>query len=279
MGGTSGKSEEGNHTMVKYTWDNVKSSIISRYFLLGILLIVGIFFCSNGKGILSVQIQEKPLIIQEIFKYPTERYEQNIFDYSAPSMFSFGMSGFMYLIMPLAGIGYLLRFCDERYGGYDRMILARIGKRKYFTGTLLASAVLSILTVIIGGVLILAVLYTALPSGAGIEGVPGIDTCISQIGFACVLAVLGGWLGFLVAVVTDSRFLSMVMPVLLYEIWTEICQGATTAFWFRLSIKNLFHPFENGLSLAVYLSWVGILLVLFGGGFYLTAVKKMEKGR
>lgn len=266
--------------MLKYTWDNIKNSVRSIYFLLGILLLTSVFFCSNGKGELCVQIQERPLIIQEIFRYSAKQYEQNIIEYSAASMFMHGMRMFMYLVMPLAGIGYLLRFCDERYGGYDRMILARIGKRNYFAGTLLTSAVIDILTVMASGILILAVLYSALPSGAGMEGVPGIWDCVRQLGFACVLAVLGGWLGFLTAVVTESRFMAMVMPVLIFEIWTEMCMGAKIGSkWVFLDLKRLFDPFQNGTPIMLYISFVVIGLLISGGGFYLMAVRKLEKGR
>lgn len=266
--------------MLRYTWDNVKSSVRSRYFLLGIGLLIGVFFCSNGIGELCVQKQEVPLIIQEIFKYSTKQYERNITSYSAASMFTHGMGGFMYLVMPLAGLGFLLRFCDERYGGYDRMILARIGKKNYFSGTLLSSAILGVLTVMVSGMVILTVLYAALPSGAGMEGVPDIWDCIRQLGFACVLVVMGGWLGFLVAVITDSRFMAMVMPVLIFEVWTEICMGAKMgSSLFFLHLKNLFDPFQNGTPIGMYVGFMAVGLLVSGAGFYLIATKKMERGR
>lgn len=266
--------------MIRYAWNNIKNSVKSRYFLLGVLILTGIFFCSGGKGLLCVQVQEKPLIIQEIFRYSRKQFEQNIMDYSAAAMFKHGMEEFMYLVMPMAGIGYLLRFCDERYGGYDRLILARIGKKNYFAGTLLTSAGLGILTVLVSGALILGILYAVLPSGAGVEGVLGLEDCIRQLGFACILAIIGNWLGFLVAVVAESRFLSLVMPVLVFEIWTEMCMGARMGNPIsNLNLKQLFDPLHNGTAIGQYVLFAGISLLAFGGGFYLIAVKKLERGR
>lgn len=270
--------------MIRYTIDNIKNSLKSRYFLLGILIFVSVFFFSKGQGYLCVQVQEKPLIIQELFRYSRIQFEQNIESYSAAAMFAHGIQGFLYLALPLAGLGFLLRFCDERYGGYDRMILARIGKKNYFAGTLLTAAILGILTVLISGCIILAILYTVLPSGAGMEGIPSIWDCIRQLLFACVLVVIGNWLGFLTAVLTDSRFIAIVMPVLTFEIWTELCFGAPLGNTFLskfiyLNLKFLFDPFRNQTPVLWYLTFTAVSLLLFGGGFYLTAIRKLEKGR
>lgn len=265
--------------MIRYAEINLKNSIKSRYFLYGIFIIVAIFFFSKGRGELMVQVQQRPLIIQEIFRYPREKFLKNIESYSSEAMFSFGLRQFMYLAMPLSGIGFLLRFCDERYGGYDRMMFGRIGRRQYLLGTLLSSALLSILTIVVSFVLILAVLYVKLPSAVGIvEGV-GIGTCLRQVFFACILSVIGGWMGFFTAVVTESRFLSLVFPVLFYEIWTEMCTAATSFFWFSYSMKNLFDPVASGMPVWRYILFVLFFMILTGGGFYLTAQKKFEKGR
>lgn len=271
---------KGDEFMIRYAWDNVKNSVKSRYFLLGILLMTGVFFCNRGFGFLSHQAMEVPLIIEEIFKYPMWKYEEDIMTYNVGTMFTYGMGGLIYLVMPLAGIGYLLRFCDERYGGYDRMILARIGKKNYFAGTLLTSAILGILTVMVSGTLILGLLYARLPSGAGIEGVPQLSDCVKQLGFACVLAVIGNWLGFLIAVLTESRFLAMALPVLLFEIWTEMCMFVPIGHpMAKLNLKWLFNPIQNTTPILMYLAFVIISLTLFGAGFYFTAIKKMERGR
>ena len=141
-----------------------------------------------------VQVQQRPLIIQEIFRYPREKFMKNIDSYSSEAMFSFGLRQFMYLAMPLSGIGFLLRFCDERYGGYDRMMFGRIGRRQYLLGTLLTSALLSILTIVVSFVLILIVLYAKLPSAIGIvEGV-GIGTCLRQVFLPVYCLLLAdGW--------------------------------------------------------------------------------------
>lgn len=226
-----------------------------------------------------VQVQQTPLIIQEIFRYPREKFLQHIDSYSSEAMFSFGLRQFMYLAMPLSGIGFLLRFCDERYGGYDRMMFGRIGRRQYLLGTLMTSALLSILTVVVSSVLIVAVLYTKLPSSIGIIEGAEIGTCFRQVFFACILSVIGGWMGFFTAVVTESRFLSIVFPVLFFEIWTEMCTAATSDFWFCYSMKNLFDPVAFGMPVWRYILFVLFFLIITGGGFYLTAQKKFEKGR
>lgn len=266
--------------MLRYIGGNIKNSITSSYFFLGVFVLTGMFFCSGGRGILCVQIQEKPLIIQEIFRYSLRQYERNILEYSAAAMFKFGMEEFMYLVMPLAGIGYLIRFSDEQKGGYNRLIMSRIGKQKYFAGALISSALLSIITVFISGIVIVGVLYSALPSGSGIEGVPGLKDCLRQLGFACVLAILGNWIGFLVAVVTESHFLSIVTPVLFFEIWTEICMGARgRSFITDLNLKRLFDPLHTYVPMPLYFAFVIIGLGITGGGFYMIAIKKMERGR
>lgn len=266
--------------MIRYTIDNVKSSLRSRYFLLGVLILVGVFFCSKGIGELCVQVQETPLIIQELFKYTRQDFNRAIDTYNVAYMFMHGMGGFMYLALPLAGLGFLLLFCDERYGGYDRMILARIGKRNYFGGTLLTAAILGILTVVVSSAMILAVLYLRLPSGAGVEGIPGISECLRYIAFACVLVVIGNWLGFLTAVLTDSRFMAMVLPVLVSELWTELCNGAPfDSKMVFLSMSRLFDPIRNNTPIGMYLIFVAVGLIAFGGGFYVIAVRKLERGR
>lgn len=266
--------------MIRYTIDNVRSSIRSRYFLLGILIMVGVFFCSKGIGELCVQVQETPLIIQELFKYSRADFSRAITSYNVAAMFMHGMGGFMYLALPLAGLGFLLLFCDERYGGYDRMILARIGKRNYFGGTLLTAAILGILTVVISSTLILVVLHLRLPSGVGIADIPGLTDCFRQIAYACVLVVIGNWLGFLTAVLTDSRFMAMVLPVLVSELWTEVCLGAPLdSKMVFLNLKNLFDPIQNNTPVGMYLTFVVGCLAIFGGAFYWIAVRKMEKGR
>ena len=159
------------------------------------------------------------------------------------------------------------------------MMFGRIGRRQYLFGTLLTSALLNILTIVVSFVLIMAVLYAKLPSAIGVvEGV-GIGTCLRQMFFACILAIIGGWMGFFTAVVTESRFLSLVFPVLFYEIWTEMCTAASSFFWFGYSMKNMFDPVATGMPVWQYVVFVLFFLVLTGGGFYLTAQKKFEKGR
>ena len=266
--------------MITYAIDNVKNSVKSRYFLLGILIIIGVFFCSKGIGQLCIQKQETPLIFQELMRYGRSDFEREITYYNPASMFIHGMAGYMYLALPLAGLGFLLLFCDERYGGYDRMILARIGKRNYFGGTLLTAVVLGILTVVVSCTVILAVLYLRLPSGAGMDGIPQLSDCIRHVVFACVLVVMGNWLGFLTAVLTDSRFMAMVLPVLVAELWTEVCTGAPVGSkLFFLNLNNLFDPIQNNTPIGMYLLFVVAGLGAFGGGFYWVAVKKLEKGR
>lgn len=266
--------------MLKYVWENIKSNVRNRYFLLEILIVSGAFFFSSGLGYLSVQVQEKPLIIEEIFRYERWQYERDILSYSAGAMFKYGMGKYIYLVLPLTGIGYLLRFCDERYGGYDRLILARTGKRNYFVGTLITSAVMAVMTVVLSCILILAVLSIALPSGKGVEGVPQMSDCIRMIAFASILSVIGNWLGLLIAVMTDSRFIALVLPVLVFEMWTEMCSGVRfgNPMGF-LSMHFLTDPLFELMPIWMYPVFVTGSMLLFGGGFYLLAEKKLERGR
>ncbi|MEG0963507.1 MAG: hypothetical protein RSF88_11705 [Lachnospiraceae bacterium] len=281
--------------MLRYVAKNVGGSIRSRYFAVGVLLMIGIFFFSTGRGLLSVQVQEIPLVIQEIFRYPMKTYEKMIIEYSSASMFGFGIGNYVYLVLPLMVIGFLFRFCEERYGGYDRMILSRIGKKRYLLGTLLTSACLSIITVILSGSIITAVLYMVLPPiSKGIEEMGaqtvqsmadpsiiygnGIFFCLKLMLFASVLAVIGTWMGFLIAVITESRFLSIVTPVLVFEVWNELCQGAVSNVWYSFSVRNLVNPIYNGVPVLMYVIVVMVCLLLLGGAFYFTALKKFEKG-
>lgn len=266
--------------MLKYVWKNMKSNVRNRYFLLGILIVSGAFFCTSGIGSLAVQVQEKPLIIEEIFRYERWQYVNSIFEYSVGAMFKYGIGQYLYLVLPLTGIGYLLRFCDERYGGYDRLILTRTGKRNYFVGTLITSAVIAVMTVILSCILILTVLYIALPSGKGVEGVTQVADCIWNVVFICILAVIGNWLGLLIAVMTDSRFIALVLPVLVFEVWTEMCSSVRfdNPMVF-LSMRHLVDPLFGLMQIWMYPVFVTGSMLLFGGGFYLLAEKKLEMGR
>lgn len=146
-------------------------------------------------------------------------------------------------------------------------------------GTLLTSAVLSAITIVVSCLIILAVLYIQLPSAALMGVSNGLGACMAQVGYAGILAIVGGWTGFAVAVITESRFLSMVLPVMLFEVWKELCIGSVSYKVAQFAVPYLFDPITNGMRVEAYVLFIILILIILGGGFYLIAAKKFEKGR
>lgn len=154
------------------------------------------------------------------------------------------------------------RYCEERISGYWIQKTIKLGQVNSTISNLISSAVISVLSVVVGLTLFAGFIITRLPYQE-------IDLSIFllQTFFICCLTVLGSGLSILIAAITKNKFYAFIIPLLLFYSENEFLSGG---IYFNFAIKTLMNPENKIISLGF------IVIITF---LCYLAVDRVEKGR
>lgn len=70
---------------------------------------------------------------------------------------------FLYMILPLAGLPAIIRFCEENSSGFAHMVIGRKGTRNYLLANIISGSILAFITMIVVVLIFFLIVGTILP--------------------------------------------------------------------------------------------------------------------
>lgn len=250
--------------MVRIIIENVKQDIFSTYFLLSVLLVLGICLVSPGMGALDYDYVSRPMMFEELTQYTEEEYLSFREIYNYYGLFLTGIGGFLYMVLPLLAMSSLKRYCEEYATGFRTQKIIRTGRKKETVGNLIASSLVGVMSLLAGLMLFMLFVVARLPQEKF-----DLQLFLPHLFSLCVVTVLGTMLSILIASVTKNRFYSFVIPMLLFYAENEFALGLGGAFT-DASVQGLMHP------------WKGIMAPCFAALCLLVfyeMIERIERGR
>lgn len=248
--------------MFKNIGQNIKQDISSRYFAASIMIVLGVCLLSPGIGALDYNYINRPMLIEELLLHNKMEFSNYGDTYNYKDIFVQGISGLFYTILPLLSMASVNRYCEERLSGYWVQKTVKIGQRSSTISNLIAAAVSSVFSVILGLLLFMAFIMFRLPYQK-FEA----SMFLSYVFYICCLSVLGAILSILVAAITKDKFYSFIIPLLLFYSEDEFLSGS---IYYNFSIRALMNPANKTVSFC----FIVIMVLLLG-----LLVDRVEKGR
>lgn len=248
--------------MLKSIIQNIKQDIGSIYFPVSVLLAFLVCMLSPGIGALDYDYISRPTIIEELLCHNTMEFLSFSELYNYENIFALGVSGLFYAVLPLFSLSSVNRYCEEKISGYWIQKIMKTGQSIATVSNLIASSVISVLSVLMGLTLFTAFIMLRLPKQE-----VNIQVFGFHVFFICAMSVLGALLSILVAAVTKNKFYSFVIPVLFFYAENEFIAGSIYA---DFSIKALMSPARTTIAFVFILIMISLLYL---------AVDRAEKGR
>lgn len=250
--------------MIKIVIQNIKQDVLSIYFVVSILLILGVCLLSPGIGALDYNYISKPMVIEELLQHSKAKYSSFPELYNYYGMFQIGIYGFLYIVFPLLSISSLNRYCEERISGFWIQKMVKTGQHKGTLSNLISSTIVSLLSILVGLSIFIIFIISRLPSQR-FEFL----VFIPHIFCICIVVIFSTMLSILIASITKNKFYSFMMPVLLFYAENEFTIGLGGIFS-NFSIQAMMYPRNIFFSFGFT---VIIVLILY------KIIDKVEKGR
>lgn len=250
--------------MIKIVVQNMKQDILSIYFVVSILMILGVCFLSPGIGALDYNYISKPMVIEELLQHSKAEYLTFPEIYNYYGIFQSGIYGFLYIVFPLLSISSLNRYCEERISGFWIQKMIKTGQHKGTLSNIISSSIVSVLSILAGLSIFMIFIISRLPSQRF-----ELLVFIPHIICICLVVVFSTLLSILIASITKNKFYSFIIPVLLFYAENEFTIGLGGVFS-NFSIQAMLYPSNIFLSFGFTII---IFLVLY------KIIDRMEKGR
>lgn len=204
----------------------MKQDVCSFYFGAAVLLVLGVCLLSPGIGMLDMNGISRPMLIEELFGHTKPEFQSFSDVYNYEEMFYTGISGFLYMVLPLAAMASVNRYCEEKVSGFWVHKTVKTGRLAGTVGNLMAASLVSCLAVFIGLSFFIALLVLRLPYQKFEAGF-----FLRQSFFVCIIAVLGMLLSVMTAALTANRFYAFVIPAMLFYVENEFMIGGGESFF------------------------------------------------
>lgn len=271
---------------------NVKRDIKNPYFFICIVLIAVVCFIGRGIGFLGNNYYTHPLLIEEILKYSYDDFLSVVYSYNSKAVFDHILLYNVFLGTAFSAIPCVIRICDEKNFRSWNSILSRRSHSCYVVANVLSISVVSFVTMFLGLCLVLGLCHAIFPSlnkavemfgtmegmSAFASSANGIWDSLLQCFFVSLVAAFGGMVSMLVSVITYNKFLSLVVPALIFQAWNEFCAGSNSAFVYHYRLQNLFAPSRYGYSVPEYIIYIGMLFFAVIACIYLISERRAKYG-
>lgn len=189
---------------------------------------------------------------------------------------------FLYLLLPLAGLPSITRFCEENSSGFSKMIMVRQGSCRYLLANLISGSIIAFINLMLSIMIFFGIVSSLLP-GMGNVAVSdmmrynplfgSISAYQSGLWYVLLRSITVGILGafsvqlaYLIAIFTDNKFLTATVPVAILEAWQQ-CTMSNNAIG-NFGLINLMAPLSSGVdgaTLSIVWFWIQPALLIVAG--------------
>lgn len=239
-----------------------------------------VYMCAVVIGFCVVLVSAQPIVsvgsknlLQELIHLPDSidktAYPDGVWDYNICYVIDHMMHwSFFYMILPLAGLPVIIRFCEENSSGFSHLLVIRRGIKKYLISNVVSGSIVAFINVVLS----VLILFWELKHIAR-NGVDAVEQMVMENALygwisvyqggvwyvlirACtvgIMAVFAVQLALLTAVFTENKFMSVAVPMTVLETWQQYSMGKT-----GFTPPNLLAPWCGNFNINDNLTLSGI---------------------
>lgn len=289
--------------MQKVFLEDVRRSFKSSYFWLAAAATLLCCLFAPGINMFKVDLTlPDKSVLEEAFTLSREQFKTD-FAYSSFNIFSFSIGANLPCYIPLiAALPFIPLYCDEKKSGFQRFVMHRVSKRKYYLAKIGAAACSGVAAVVLGLALMLVFCYVVYPP---INTYPqdvyeyykdfvngtcayaplclaagGLPAALVSLLYGMVSAAVGATLSLLIVSFTANKYIALGLPVLLYDVVGKILYFSP--YWevaMRFSPFNLTAPSPKTMAELWLLEAYALLLFMaFAALFYFNSKRRDRYG-